>query len=157
MFIRQWEREFDRLNRNPEENSDFDSDNDVNPLDTIEKGAYTSSRISSQNAMARRPIQLSIIGKPNIGKSTFVNSLLREHRVVASDIAGTTRDAVHVQWTWQGRRIVLVDTAGIKPGSGLPKDKVEMMVNEMVDRTVAYSHVVCVMIDCMDAFTATDM
>ena len=51
----------------------------------------------------------------------------------------------------------MVDTAGIKPGTGLPKDRVEMLVNEMVDKTVGYSHVVAVMIDCMDAFTSTDM
>lgn len=100
MFVRQWEREFEAANPDPEENSDFDSDNEVNPLDTIVDGVYGSSkaRISPENAKLKRPIQLSIIGRPNAGKSTLVNGMLRENRVVASDIPGTTRDAVHVQW-----------------------------------------------------------
>ena len=46
------------------------------------------------NSKKQKPIQLSIVGKPNIGKSTFVNSLLKEHRVVANDMPGTTRDSV---------------------------------------------------------------
>jgi predicted GTPase len=50
-----------------------------------------------------------------------------------------------------------VDTAGIKPGSGLPKEQVDILVNEQVDQSINYSHVVCVMIDCMEAFTNTDM
>lgn len=82
--------------------------------------------------MKKKPIQLSIVGKPNIGKSTLVNGLLKEHRVVANDMAGTTRDSVQTQWAYQGRRIILVDTAGIKPGAGQAKDVVEMMVNEQV-------------------------
>lgn len=97
------------------------------------------------------------MGRPNIGKSTFVNGLLRDNRVVANDMPGTTRDCIQVQWEYQGRRIVLVDTAGIKPGTGLPKDQVEIMVNEQVDKSIDFSHVVCVMIDCMEAFTSVDM
>jgi predicted GTPase len=52
---------------------------------------------------------------------------------------------------------VLVDNAGIKPGTGLPKNEIDMMVNEQVQNSVNYSHVVCVMIDSMQAFTTVDM
>ena len=52
---------------------------------------------------------------------------------------------------------MLVDTAGIKPGTGEPKDVIEMMVNDQVQQSINFSHVVCVMIDCMDAFTGVDM
>ena len=117
-FVRSWEKEFDQVNGNPEENSDFDSDNDVNPLDGLDSlGRYYSTtrqqQISSENAMKRKPIQLSIVGKPNTGKSTLVNALVQEQRVIANDLAGTTRDAVRVQWVYGGRRITLVDTAGL--------------------------------------------
>ena len=148
---------------NPEENSDFDSDNEINPIDSINKATdinlsgEKAQKISSNNPMLKKPIQLSIIGKPNIGKSTFVNSLLKEHRVVANDMPGTTRDCVQIQWSWNGRRIILIDTAGIKPGTGLPKERIDILVNEQVDQTIAYSHVVCVMIDSMQAFTSVDM
>lgn len=162
MFVRQWEKDFDRANKDPEYNSDFDSDNDVNPIDTVEQLNASLQKpvgkISSEgNPMLRKPVQLSVIGKPNVGKSTFVNSLLREHRVVANDMAGTTRDCIQVQWSWNGRRILLVDTAGIKPGTGQPKDRLEVLVNEQVSDSLNYSHVVCVMIDCMQAFTSVDM
>lgn len=107
--------------------------------------------------MLKKPIQLSIMGKPNIGKSTLINSLLKEFRVVANDMPGTTRDSVYVQWAYNGRRIILVDNAGIKPGTGLPKTEVDMMVNDQVDKSLNYSHVVIMMIDSMQAFTSIDM
>lgn len=71
------------------------------------------------------------MGRPNVGKSTFVNGLLKENRVIANDLPGTTRDCVSSQWVYGGRRITLVDTAGIKPGS-VPRSKLEMMVDEQV-------------------------
>ena len=74
--------------------------------------------MTSENALKRKQIQLSIVGKPNTGKSTLVNSLLKESRVIANDLAGTTRDAVRVQWIHAGRRITLVDTAGVKVKKG---------------------------------------
>ena len=95
--MRQWEKDFDRSNPNPEENSDFDSDNEINPLDGVDRLTgqyYSTQKISAANSKKQKPIQLSIVGKPNIGKSTFVNSLLKEHRVVANDMPGTTRDSV---------------------------------------------------------------
>lgn len=59
-FVRQWEKEFDFINSHPEDNSDFDSDNDINPLDTLNTlGEYTSKKtqqITSENTMKRRPI-----------------------------------------------------------------------------------------------------
>lgn len=134
VFVRAWERDFDRMNPNPEDNSDFDSDNDINPIDSVNQdGKYFASsrqQISSDNAMKKKPIQISIVGKPNIGKSTLINALLKEHRVVANDMPGTTRDSVMSTWSFQGRRIQLVDTAGIKPGSGLAKTVVDLMVND---------------------------
>jgi len=99
--VKSWEKEFDFVNQNPEDNSDFDSDNEINPLDTLDSlGRYMSStqkqQLSSDNKMKRKPIQLAIIGKPNVGKSTLVNNLLQESRVIVNDLAGTTRDAVYV-------------------------------------------------------------
>jgi GTP-binding protein len=136
VFIKTWEKDFEKMNENPEENSDFDSDNEVNPIDTINtNGRYVQSQskmtelVSSENLMKKRPIQLSIVGRPNVGKSTLVNGLLKESRVIANDLAGTTRDSVMVSWIYKGRRINLVDTAGIKPGTAI-KSKLEAKVNE---------------------------
>jgi len=106
--------------------------------------------------MKRRPIQFSIVGKPNTGKSTLVNTLLEEQRVIANDLEGTTRDAVRVSWIYAGRRITLVDTAGIKMGKR-NDTVVDAKVQEEVHQTIKYSHVVAVMIDSMEAFTSADM
>lgn len=100
-FIGQWEHDFDKLNPNPEENSDFDSDNDVNPLDSLNQlPSVKAQKISSENPWKKKPIQLSVIGRPNVGKSTFVNGLLKEERVIANDLEGTTRDSVFINWSY---------------------------------------------------------
>jgi GTPase len=106
--------------------------------------------------MKKKPIQLSVVGRPNVGKSTLVNGLLKENRVIANDLAGTTRDSVTVSWTYAGRRITLVDTAGIKPGTRV-KTEVDAMVGEQVQRAIDYSHVVICLIDSVEAFTSSDM
>ncbi len=61
-----------------------------------------------------RPIRVAIVGRPNVGKSTLVNALLGEERVIASPVAGTTRDAIDSELTWKERQFVLTDTAGIR-------------------------------------------
>jgi hypothetical protein len=57
-FIKQWEIDFDRINPHPEDNSDFDSDNEINPLDTLNQGVYTTSaqKITSENLLKKKPI-----------------------------------------------------------------------------------------------------
>src|SRR5690606_20609331 len=59
-------------------------------------------------------IRLAIVGRPNVGKSTLVNRLLGEERVIASDVPGTTRDAISIDLERDGRRYRLIDTAGIR-------------------------------------------
>ena len=58
--------------------------------------------------------RIAIVGKPNVGKSSLVNKLLGEDRVIVSDIAGTTRDAVDTRVKWQGKDYVFIDTAGLR-------------------------------------------
>ncbi|PTL85880.1 ribosome biogenesis GTPase Der [Vitiosangium sp. GDMCC 1.1324] len=61
-----------------------------------------------------RPIRVAIIGRPNVGKSTLVNALLKEKRVVASEVPGTTRDPIDSELTYKERQVILTDTAGIR-------------------------------------------
>jgi GTPase len=63
---------------------------------------------------AQRPLRLAIVGRPNVGKSTLVNALLRQDRVIVSDIAGTTRDPIDSTLEFNGQPLVLTDTAGIR-------------------------------------------
>ena len=66
------------------------------------------------DARANEPPRIAILGRPNVGKSTFANRLLGEYRFVESAVAGTTRDAVDAELTFRGRRYILTDTAGIR-------------------------------------------
>ena len=59
-------------------------------------------------------IRLSIIGRPNVGKSSLVNAILGEERVIVSNVAGTTRDAIDTEYSYDGQDYVLIDTAGMR-------------------------------------------
>ena len=63
---------------------------------------------------SQRPIRVAIVGRPNVGKSTLVNALLGQERVIVSDVSGTTRDPIDTALTWQDQAFVLTDTAGIR-------------------------------------------
>ena len=155
--INEWEREFDIFNRNPEENSDLDSDNDINAEESMTTNFFNAGPgVTSDNIYKKKSIQISIVGRPNVGKSTLVNSLLKENRVIASDLPGTTRDAISVQWVYKGKKIQLVDTAGIERRVRL-KSKAEHMVQQSTMKTIKYSHVVVCLIDALDAFRVQDM
>lgn len=70
------------------------------------------------------PIRLAVLGRPNAGKSTLINRILGEERVLASDVAGTTRDAIEIPFEKEGREFILIDTAGIRRRSRID-DKIE--------------------------------
>jgi GTP-binding protein len=72
---------------------------------------------SDQDPDRIRPLQMAILGRPNVGKSTLVNTLLQEQRVITGSRPGLTRDAIRIPWTWQDQEIQLVDTAGIRKAS----------------------------------------
>jgi GTP-binding protein len=61
-----------------------------------------------------KPLQLAILGRQNVGKSTLVNALLQKERVIAGPTPGLTRDAIAIEWSWNERKVQLVDTAGIR-------------------------------------------
>lgn len=67
-----------------------------------------------EDSTVEKPLQLAIVGRPNVGKSTLVNALLKDERMLTGPEAGITRDAVSSAWEWKGRKINLVDTAGLR-------------------------------------------
>lgn len=68
----------------------------------------------SIDELKKRPIQIAIVGRPNVGKSTLVNALLNDERMLTGPEAGLTRDAITTEWNWKGWKINLVDTAGLR-------------------------------------------
>lgn len=68
----------------------------------------------SADELKKKPVQVAIVGRPNVGKSTLINALLGDERMLTGPEAGLTRDAISSQWEWKGRRFNLVDTAGLR-------------------------------------------
>ncbi|MEZ5690172.1 MAG: ribosome biogenesis GTPase Der [Rickettsiales bacterium] len=91
-------------------------------------------------------MRISIIGRPNVGKSTLVNKLLGEERVLTGDEAGITRDSIEVDFEFEDNPIKLVDTAGMRKKSNVI-DRLEKMAVADSLRTIRYSHVVILVID----------
>ncbi len=85
-----------------------------------------SSDDEAKDDEAKRPIQLAVIGRPNVGKSTLVNALLNDERMLTGPEAGVTRDAITSSWTYGGRKINLVDTAGLRRRSRVADDLEKM-------------------------------
>ncbi len=99
--------------------------------------------------------KLAIVGRPNVGKSTLVNSLVGEQRVVVFDMPGTTRDSIHVPFTHKGKDYVLIDTAGMRKKSRID-DRVERFSVMKTLRAVELAQVVAVMLDAQEGVVDQD-
>lgn len=92
------------------------------------------------------PMQIAIVGRPNVGKSTLVNRILGTERVLTGPEAGITRDAIAVDFTFEGKHIKLVDTAGMRRKSNVT-EKVEKLAVADSLRAVQYANVVVLVVD----------
>jgi GTPase len=101
--------------------------------------------------------RVAIVGRPNVGKSSLVNRLLREQRVLVSELPGTTRDAIDVPVIWHRRRFRIVDTAGMRrPGRVASGGKVELVSVALAKESIADADVVVLMIDASEGATDQD-
>ncbi|MDY2959606.1 MAG: ribosome biogenesis GTPase Der [Hornefia sp.] len=100
-------------------------------------------------------IHLAIIGKPNVGKSSLVNSLINEERVIVSNIAGTTRDSIDTPVEWNGGEYVLIDTAGIRRKSKVDENIEKYSVIRAI-AAIERADVCILMIDAQEGLTEQD-
>ncbi|MCX7708153.1 MAG: ribosome biogenesis GTPase Der [Anaerolineae bacterium] len=100
-------------------------------------------------------VRVAIVGRPNVGKSSLLNALLQEERAIVSPIPGTTRDAIDTQLKWEGQRITLIDTAGIRRRgrveAGVEKYSVLRALN-----AIQRADVVLLVVDATEGITAQD-
>jgi GTP-binding protein len=100
-------------------------------------------------------IRVAVIGKPNVGKSSLINALIGENRLIVSDIAGTTRDAVDTPFEFEGRKFVLIDTAGVRRRARVTGDIERYSVIRAI-AAIERSDVCLLMIDAQDGVTEQD-
>lgn len=103
-----------------------------------------------------KPIRIAIIGRPNAGKSTLVNRLLGEDRLLTGPEAGITRDSISVDWEWDGRKIRLVDTAGLRRKAKV-QDKLEKLSTQDTIRAITFAEVVLLVMDATHPFEIQDL
>ncbi|HEX5309138.1 MAG TPA: ribosome biogenesis GTPase Der [Solirubrobacteraceae bacterium] len=109
-----------------------------------------------QDEAEQDTIRLALIGRPNVGKSSLVNRFLGEERVIVSEVAGTTRDAIDTPLEVDGRRLILVDTAGMRRQSKV-SDSVEYYTTLRSQRAAERADVALVVCDTADGVTAQDL
>ena len=102
------------------------------------------------------PLGLAIVGRPNAGKSTLVNRMLGEERMITGPEAGITRDSISLDWEWQGRAVRLVDTAGLRKRAKV-EDKLERLSVLDTKRSIDYAEVVVLLLDATRGLESQDL
>ncbi|MBI3491670.1 MAG: ribosome biogenesis GTPase Der [Acidobacteria bacterium] len=112
---------------------------------------------SPQAPASDSEVRIAVVGRPNSGKSSLVNRLLRAERVLVSEMPGTTRDAIDVPLMWHRRRFRIIDTAGMRrPGRVGRGGKVEMVSVALAKESIADADVVALIIDANEGATDQD-
>ncbi|WP_309083596.1 ribosome biogenesis GTPase Der [Chelativorans sp.] len=115
-------------------------------IDPDEEPAYDSTK----------PIRVAVVGRPNVGKSTLINALVGEERMLTGPEAGITRDSISVDWIWRGREIKLFDTAGMRRKARVQEKLEKLSVGETL-RAVRFAEVVIVVLDATMPFEKQDL
>jgi GTP-binding protein len=103
-----------------------------------------------------KPVRIAIVGRPNAGKSTLVNRLVGEERLLTGPEAGITRDSIPVDWTWDGRAVRLVDTAGLRRKAKV-QAKLEKLSTQDTIRSITFAEVVILVMDATHPFETQDL
>jgi GTP-binding protein len=122
----------------------------------VEDEAEADDEDISEEEAATRPIRVAIVGRPNAGKSTLINQLLGEERLLTSPEAGTTRDSIAVEIAWQGRKFRVFDTAGLRRRSRI-EEKLEKLSVADALRAVRFAEVAVLMMDAQNKFEEQDL
>ena len=103
-----------------------------------------------------RPMRLAIVGRPNVGKSSLVNRLVKEERLLTGPEPGLTRDAVRVGWEWKGRRVELVDTAGLRRRAKIELELEKLSTGATI-HALKMAEVVVLVVDATQAMERQDL
>ncbi len=118
-------------------------------------GLETEDTGEEQND-ADKPMRIAVIGRPNAGKSTLINSLIGEERLITGPQAGVTRDSIAVDWSWDGRPVRLADTAGMRKKAKIIDNLEKMAVGDSL-KAIMFAEVVVVVMDALSPLDKQDM
>ena len=107
------------------------------------------NRLPDSTPEDEETLRVAVVGKPNVGKSSFVNRLLGEDRLVVSDIAGTTRDAIDTPMTYHGRKLIFVDTAGLRRQTKID-DGIEFYSSLRTRRAIERANICVLLVDATE-------
>src|ERR1043166_7747280 len=124
-------------------------------LDLIDSLLPASGTGAGQTSTASAPLALAIVGRPNAGKSSLINSILQDARTIVSELPGTTRDAVDVLYERDGERFLLIDTAGIRARSK-HSSSVEVFSVMRAERTIRRADLCILVTDLTSGVTGQD-
>lgn len=108
------------------------------------------------SAVEDEAVRIAVIGRPNVGKSMFINRLIGEERTIVSDVPGTTRDAVDTPFEFEGRKYILIDTAGLRRKSKVRED-IEYYTTLRTLRTIENCDVAVVLLDASEGLLFQDL
>ncbi|CAN5512060.1 ribosome biogenesis GTPase Der [soil metagenome] len=135
----------------------YDSLRDLMPEPEEEQEEFDDDDvIESEEDLATRPIRVAIVGRPNAGKSTMINYLLGEERLLTSAEAGTTRDSISVEVNYKGREFRIFDTAGLRRRSRI-EEKLEKLSVADALRAIRFAEVVVLMMESQSKFEEQDL
>lgn len=123
--------------------------------DLLDRVIESFPDISDENEEDELP-RLSVVGRPNVGKSSFINTLLGEERYIVTDVAGTTRDSIHTRYNKFGHDFIIIDTAGLRK-KGKVQDDIEFYSVLRSIRTIEKSDVCLLMIDATRGIETQDV
>ncbi len=126
---------------------------------TTEKDEWdedTEAEETEEKPAGNRPVKLAIVGKPNAGKSTLINQMVGEERLLTGPEAGITRDAISVPFEWRGKKMELVDTAGLRKKAKVV-EKLEQMATADTINAINMAEVVLLVLDVSQGITRQDL
>ncbi|MFG1461384.1 ribosome biogenesis GTPase Der [Xanthobacter sp. DSM 24535] len=134
----------------------YDAICDALPAHTMKPEEVEDDHEETDEERAKRPIKVAVLGRPNAGKSTLINRLLGEDRLLTGPEAGITRDSISVEVNWRGRRLDVFDTAGLRKRARID-DKLEKLSAADALRAMKFAEVVVVLIDATRPFEEQDL
>jgi GTP-binding protein len=124
-------------------------------LETIDQLLPSPSHAEDRTSNIEQPIALAIVGRPNVGESSLINSIVRSQRAIVSELPGTTRDAVDISYHRDGREFLFIDTAGIRR-RGKHSSSVEVFSVMRAERSIRRADLCILIVDLTMGVTAQD-